>query len=217
MECNHCCGADQFFDPKVAQKKMRHYKRKGAGKSTKRLLEQLSIYNFENKTLLDIGGGVGAIQWHFLERGGKSTLDVDASNGYIDVAKSYAAANNFEEKAQFLNGDFVDMSEEISRCDYVTLDKVVCCYPDYQSLLGMALQKCDDTIALTFPLAGPISKLTAIVENIYFKFKKNPFRTFIHSPADIEMFILSKGFSIVSKKISFPWHVRVYKKDKTTA
>ena len=216
MTCNHCCGADRFFDLKGAQKRMKNYKRKGAGKSTKKLLKLLSTQNITDKTLLDIGGGVGAIQWNFLEKGGKNTMDVDASNGYIDVAKSYAAENDFVEKAQFLNGDFVDMSEEISAYDFVTLDKVVCCYPDYHSLLGLAIQKCNNTIALTFPLAGPISKITAVFENIYFTFKKNPFRTYIHSPDDIEKFILSKGFKIVSKKVSFPWHVRVYQNVKAT-
>lgn len=210
MTCNHCCGADQFFDLKIAEKKMKSFKRKGAGNTTKKLLNLLMQQNLNGKTLLDIGGGIGAIQWFFLENGAKNTLDVDASNGYIKVAKAHAVENELADKAQFLTGDFIDNAEEIQAHDFVTLDKVVCCYPDYKSLIGQALEKCTDTIALTFPLGGPLSKITAIIENIYFSFKKNPFNTYIHSPREIEEFIVSKGFAPVQKKISFPWHIQIY-------
>lgn len=212
MTCKHCCGADRFFDLKGAQKEMKKFKRKGAGKSTKRLIKLLFPQNVKEKTLLDIGGGIGVIQWSFLEKGGKNTMDVDASNGYLEVAKSYAEENDYMDKVRFLYGDLVEKAVEINTYDFVTLDKVVCCYPDYESLLGLALKKCDKTIALTFPLGGPISKIIAQMEQVYFYFKKIPFGTYIHSPDEIEKFIHSKGFKTVHKKISFPWHVQVYDK-----
>ena len=191
---------------------MKKFNRRGAGKPTKKLLKLLLDQDVKEKTLLDIGGGIGAIQWSFLKNGGKRTMDVDASNGYIHVAKAHAHENNLTNKADFLMGNFVDNSEEIGVHDFVTLDKVVCCYPDYKTLLGLALEKCDQTVGLVFPLGGPISKVTAMFENLYFFFKKNPFQTYIHSPREIENFIISKGFALAKKKISFPWHVQVYTK-----
>lgn len=213
MTCKHCCGAEQFFDLKVAQKKMKNFKRKGAGSITKKLLKLLLLQDLKGKTLLDIGGGIGAIQWTFLENGGEETTDVDASTEYLKVAEAYAVEINFNEKAHFMQGDFIDKADEIHKHDFVTLDKVVCCYPDYKSLLGLALDKCNESVALTFPLGGPISKFIARIENIYFYFKKNQFRTYVHSPADMEKFIVAKGFTAVHKKILFPWHVQVYKRN----
>jgi magnesium-protoporphyrin O-methyltransferase len=212
MTCKHCCGADQFFDLKGAQKEMKRFKRKGAGKATKQLLKFLFLQDVKGKTLLDVGGGIGAIQWSFLKNGGTKTMDVDASNGYIKVAETHAIENNLMGKTQFLIGNFADKSEEIHNYDFVTLDKVICCYPDYKSLLGMALEKCNETIALTFPLGGPISKIIAIFGNMYFYFKKNPFHSYVHSPRDIEKFIHSRGFKTIHKRISFPWHIQVYDK-----
>jgi len=212
MTCKHCCGADQFFDLKGAQKKMKKFKLKGAGKITKRLLKTLLLQGVNGKTLLDIGGGIGAIQWIFLENGGEKTTDVDASTEYLKVAEAHAIENKMEENTQFIHGDFIDRSDEIQKHDFVTLDKVVCCYPDYKSLLGLALDKCNETIALSFPVGGPISKFVAIFENIYFYFKKNPFGTYIHSPKEIESFILDHGFQKVKKSISFPWHVQIYRR-----
>jgi magnesium-protoporphyrin O-methyltransferase len=215
MPCEHCCGADQFFDLKVARKKMKYYKRKGPGKATKKLLSLFSTQQIQEKSLLDIGGGIGAIQWYFLENGAKRTTDVDASNAYISVAKAHAEEKNLLDIMEFHGGDFLDKSSEISAHDFVTLDKVVCCYPDYQHLLGMALDKCNETIALTFPLGGLLSKILELMENLYFSFKKNPFRTFIHSPRAIEGFIVSSGFEPVEKRVSFPWHVQMHRRLKT--
>ena len=42
-------------------------------------------------------------------------------------------------------------STEVAPADVVTLDKVICCYPDYKSLIIEALNKCDSSIGLTFP------------------------------------------------------------------
>jgi hypothetical protein len=164
---------------------------------------------------LDIGGGVGAIQWEFLKKGGSSTQGVDSSTAYLEVAKSYAMENNFSDQTRLLFGDMVDKSNEIEVSDLVTLDKVVCCYPDYKLLLATALSKCNERIVLTYPIGGPISKFVNFLSEIYLYFKNNPFRSFVHSPREIENFIVSQGFTPVQKTISFPWHVQAYKKEET--
>jgi len=213
MTCKHCCGANDFFDLKGAEKKLRQYKKKGPDKVTSRLIEFFRAeYDFHDKSLLDIGGGVGAIQWEFLRKGGKATINVDASNGYQVVAKDYAYELGFAEKVNFVFGDFVEKSSEVMETDFVTMDKVLCCYPDYQSLLENAIKKCRKSIMISYPLGGFLAKFYAKVENLYFAFKKNPFRTYIHSPQKIEGFIANHGFEITKKSISFPWHVQLYKK-----
>lgn len=212
MACEYCCGADQLFDLKGAKKELKKYKKKGPGKPTKKLIELLFRNGVENQTLLDIGGGIGANQWAFLENGGKNTMDVDASGGYISVAKSYAKDQGYEEMVDFKKGDFVDYAEEISSADYVSLDKVICCYPDYESLLGAALNKCKISIGLVYPYGGPVAKLFGKLEMIYFWIKKISFGTYIHDPKEVEQFIKNHGFEVVEKTKSFPWHIQVYRR-----
>lgn len=213
MTCKHCCGADQLFDIKGAKKELKKYKKKGPGKSTRKLMEMMFInQDLNGKSLLDIGGGIGKIQWTFLQNGGSKSVDVDASLGYLQVAEEYATSNNFMGKASFFHGDFVDQSEEIEIADFVTLDKVICCYPDYKSLLKKSLEKCGNTIGVVYPLGGPISKAIIQFNKLYFFIKKNPFRTYIHAPKEIENFILDHGFKTCHKTMAFPWHVQVYKR-----
>ena len=213
MTCRHCCGADQLFDLKGARKELKKYKKKGLGKSSRKLIEMMfNNQDLQDKSLLDIGGGIGKIQWAFLQNGGSKSVDVDASLGYLQVAEEYANANDFMEKASFFHGDFVDQSKEIEVADFVTLDKVICCYPDYKSLLKKSLEKCGNSIGVVYPLGGPISKAIIQFNKLYFLIKKNPFRTYIHSPEEIENFILDQGFTTCYKTIKFPWHVQVYKR-----
>jgi len=212
MTCNHCCGADKLFDLKGAKKELKKFRKKGPGKATKKLLEQILAHNVESRSLLDIGGGIGAIQWAFLENNGKSTTDVDASLGYLTVAQSYAEEYNYKENTHFLHGDFVDQHQLVAKADFVTLDKVICCYPEYRSLLKNALDKCDDTIGLVYPVGGPILKLFAFFNKIYFYLKKNPFRTYVHSPLEVEQFICNQGFEMVSRAVKFPWHIQSYRR-----
>jgi magnesium-protoporphyrin O-methyltransferase len=212
MTCGHCCGADQLFDLKGAQKEMKKYRKKGPGKSTKTLIETLFSRNTENKTLLDVGGGIGALQWYFLENGGLYTKGVDASRGYLHVAGQYAKEKGWKEQTSFLFGDLVNHAKNLTAYDFVTLDKVICCYPDYEALLTSSLEKCTGTIGVVYPLGGLLPKLLIQFNRLYFYITKNPFRTYIHSPKAIREFINSHGFTMVSKKISFPWHVQVYQR-----
>jgi len=211
VSCEHCCGADRLFNLKSAQKELLSYRKKGPRKSTKKLLLLLSGYDQKGKSLLDIGGGIGAIQWEFVNNGGVKTTDVDSSSGYLSVATGYAREIKHE-AASFRMADFNDVHEEVDRHDFVSLDKVICCYPDYKKLLGNALDKTGTSMALSMPLGGWISKFMNQFTRVYLVFKKNKFRTYIHSPKKVHAFIESRGFRLAEKSISFPWLVRVYER-----
>jgi magnesium-protoporphyrin O-methyltransferase len=213
MDCQHCCGADQLFDLKGAKKEIRRYRKKGAHKSTNLLLQNLvDNKDIANKTLLDIGGGIGAIQWFFLRNGAVKTTDIDASTAYLQTARDYALENGWEVKSRFIMGDFSQSEKQIDPHDYVTLDKVICCYPDYRALLERAIESCRDRLAITYPVRNIISRFLVFIAGLYFRLKKNPFRTYNHPPHEVEQFIRSKGFTPVYLGISFPWHVQVFRR-----
>ena len=214
MYDRHCCGADMVFDQKGARKEMEKYIKKGPGRITRKLLAILGEYEIRNKTLLDVGGGIGAISWFFLEKGGSRVLDVDASGGYLHQAEKYAAEKGLQDQCHFLHGNFSAMEENIGEFDFVTLDKVICCYPDYRGLLDRAIASCSEKLVLSFPVRNVVSRLFAVLSRVYFYLHKNPFRTYIHSPHGIRKYILSRGFSPVHRSITFPWHVQVYQRDK---
>ncbi len=211
MTCEHCCGADKLFDLKTAKKELKSFRKKGASKVTKRLIEAVAD-DVEGKSLLDIGGGIGAIQWHFHSKGASKTRDVDASSGYLKIAKEYATEKGWEEQSEFVQADFNDVSEPSDTFDFVTLDKVICCYPDFAKLLGNATQSSNHRIGLSLPMSGRIAQLVSKLGSIYMYLKKNPFRSYAHDEEDVHAFILDQGFQRVSSSMSFPWRVWVYER-----
>ena len=212
MTCQHCCDANMIFDIKNAKKELKRYKKKGAIGVTRKLIAAMATLPKQDKTLLDIGGGIGALQWYFLENGGAQTTDIDGSAGYLQVAQEYATEKDFLNKATFSEGDVNDLIMEMDKRDFVTLDKVVCCYPDYQLILNNAISTCNEYLALTFPMSNFISRALNKMGRIYFWIKKSEFKTYIHSNQSIEQLIESKGFTPIHKSIKFPWRVRVYQR-----
>ena len=213
MTCKHCCDADLFFDSKVAKKDLKKYRKKGAKGATKKLIDVLSRFNREGKSLLDIGGGIGALQWDHLEKGGQTTSDVDASGGYLLVAEEYSNEKGWLGRTNFIKGDFVESEIKPGAHDLLTLDKVVCCYPDYQKLLSKCMENCNEVLALSYPMDSIIAKFLSLFGRAWLKIKGSSFRPYIHSRKEIEATILAGGFSIVENTRSFPWTVQVYQRN----
>ena len=67
----HCCGADLFFNKKTAEKEYRKYLKKGPSRVTAKIIQHLRQQEIEGKSMVDVGGGIGALQWWFLDNGGK--------------------------------------------------------------------------------------------------------------------------------------------------
>ncbi len=208
----HCCGADLFFDEKTARKQYRQYLKKGPGKVTTRMIRHLGPISLSEKSLLDIGGGIGALQWWFLEKGGKETTAVDASSGYLTQAETHAGQHGWGERARFVFGDFAEIHMQLEPADILTLDKVVCCYPDYQMILESACQKSTQYISLSYPMDGILSKIVALVGLISARWKGISFRPYIHPVSKIRQVFEQHGWNRINHSFAFPWHVETYQK-----
>ena len=67
MNCCHCQGVEQVFDRDRAFKQLSKYRKKGLEKTTRVLINALLAEGVGGLSLLDIGGGVGAIQHELLK------------------------------------------------------------------------------------------------------------------------------------------------------
>jgi len=59
--CSHCEGASDLFNRRTARRDLRRYRSRGPSATTRLLLDALVAQRSGDRTLLDIGGGVGAI------------------------------------------------------------------------------------------------------------------------------------------------------------
>src|SRR5436190_242530 len=137
-----CCGdtaSDREFDAVVARRELARFRRRGPKPWTKQLVDAIgSAAVPAGSTLLDIGGGVGAIHHRLLERGFAQATHLDASEAFLAVAAGEATRLGHSGRVVFRHGDFHALAKDLPRADVVTLDRVVCCDPDYEGMLREA-------------------------------------------------------------------------------
>ena len=160
-------------------------------------------------SLLDIGGGVGAIGLEL--QGLQEYTGVDASTAYQKEAQQLFKEHQWkEENLRFINGDFVEEAPQITKHQHVSLDKVICCYPEMEALLTAAAGHAEKQLGMVYPSTGWIASLFKFFANSYFRIKKSAFRSYLHKPEDVGQVLTDSGFELRDKTISFPWRVEVW-------
>ena len=149
-----CCSVDYdvHFDADEARQDLLAYRQNGAEGSTRRLIEVLVAEGVEGASLLDIGGGVGIVQLELLKAGIASSMDVDASGPYLQVAEAEAEELGFKDRTAYRHGDFVALADEVEAADVVTLDRVICCYPDVRALVSTSARHARRLYGLVYPV-----------------------------------------------------------------
>src|SRR6266568_253393 len=149
--CTGPCAAAAHFNPKKADRDLRRYQRRGPDATTRILLSELRRWPLQGFHLLDVGGGIGVIAVELAGAGLASVTLADASAGYLEVARRHLASRGASLPAQFILGDFATTAGSLPDADVVTLDRVVCCYPDVEALLRGASARARRMVAFTYP------------------------------------------------------------------
>lgn len=213
MTCSHCVGAGRLFNRKRAARDLKRYRASGPSKTTGWLLDHLLVEDVEGMTLLDIGGGVGAIQHSLIADGGVAKAHaVDASPAYVEVAEQEARRQGHDDRVHHHVGDFVDHADLVEVADIVTLDRVVCCYPAMEELVRLSAERAKRLYALVFPRDDWWVRALMVFPNLFLRLTRNPFRVFVHQHADMERVILAQRLRRRFHRRSAFWQVTVYER-----
>jgi 2-polyprenyl-3-methyl-5-hydroxy-6-metoxy-1,4-benzoquinol methylase len=211
--CCQCQGIEQVFDDKLVDKQLSTYRTKGADKTTRLMITALEEGGAQGLTLLDIGGGVGAIQHALLEAGVQKATDVDASQAYLHAAQVEAERRGVAEKINFLHGNFVDLAKEIQPADIVTLDRVICCYPDMQNMVRLSAARARKLYGLVYPRDTWLLRLGMAVMNFFLRLRKNPYRAFVHPTREVERLVKENGLVRRYYRSTLFWQVAVFARE----
>jgi magnesium-protoporphyrin O-methyltransferase len=210
MDCCQCRGIESQFDQAEAARKLREYRRSGPAKTTRVLLDALAAEGVGGMTLLDIGGGVGALQHELLKAGAAHVTDVDASGAYLAAARSEAERQGHAGRTTFRYGNFVDLADEIAPADIVTLDRVICCYHDMPALVGRSSAKAQRLYGLVFPRDAWWVRAGVRAENALLWLQRTPFRVFAHRGEDVDAVAREKGLERRFARNVGIWQIVVY-------
>jgi len=210
--CTGYCAAEAQFNHKVAERDLRRYRRRGADATTRLLLAELRRRPLEGRHLLDVGGGIGVISGELSDARVASAVTVEASPAYLEVAQREVRPKYGSRPTQFVLGDFAVIAGTLPDADVVTLDRVVCCYPDPEALLGAAAAKTRQVLAFTYPRDRWYVRTMFAFGNFWLRLTGKKFRAFVHGPEQMAAVLEAAGLVRATQRKTLVWMLDLYQR-----
>jgi magnesium-protoporphyrin O-methyltransferase len=202
-----------FYNRKRASSQLRSYRTKGPIPSTRALIETLVAEGVEGATLLDIGGGIGAIQHELLDAGVTDATSVDASAPYLEAAREEAQRRGHGDRVTYLHGDFVELAYSVSSAEIVTLDRVINVYPDWKRLAELSAARAERLYGLVYPRNTRMVSLVVVLMNLVLRLCRSPVRASVRPADEIDRIARENGLARhLSRSVGPAWEVAVYRR-----
>jgi magnesium-protoporphyrin O-methyltransferase len=210
--CQRRATADQF-DAATARRDLRRFRRRGPDAPTRELLAAVQAHALPPQpTLLDIGGGVGAIHHVLLEQGFSQATQLDASDACLDAAADEATRLGHANRVQFRLAAFPAEGATVPPADVVTLDRVVCCDPNYAGLLGAAANHARHLLAFSYPRPRRVTRLVVAATNGVRRLFGRAFRVYLHPPDRMRAVLEELGMRQAWAGGTWIWAVEVFER-----
>ena len=213
--CNHYSVAEKQFDGKKADSDLQRYRRRGPDAVTRLMLAELRRWPLQGEDLLDVGSGIGVIGAELADSRLASATLVDASPAYLDVARAEIESRYESRPTRFLLGDFATIADTVTAADVVTLNRVVCCYPDAEALLRGAASRTRRLLAFSYPRDRWYMWVMTALENLWRRLRGSSFRTFVHQPERMAAVLEAAGLVRVARQGTLVWVLDVYRRRET--
>ena len=177
-----CCRPEAygaFFSEKAARRALRRYRKRGLDGLSARIADLIRGHGVSGATVLEIGGGIGALEVELLQAGAERGTNVELSPEYEEAAAELMNERGLEGRIERRLGDFA-AEPGVPGADAVVLNRVVCCYPDYNALVGTAAEHTHRLLVFTFPRERLLVRATFALMNLWLRLRRNDFRGFVH-------------------------------------
>ena len=194
----------------------RRYRRRGPEPVQRKLLAGLTAAGVTGASILEIGCGTGELQRRVLAAGAASAVGIDIASGMIDQARAAAARTGVAPRTTFLVGDAVERAAELPPAAVVLLDKVLCCYPEIDTLLAMSLERAQRLYAVVVPrphwLVAVVWRLGIAVCTLL----RNSFHPYYHDWQRTAATITAAGFQRIFAARTLAWEAWIFRRQAST-
>jgi predicted RNA methylase len=203
----------EFFDREACCRA----RRRGGDVSgvSRTLLHLLLEVGLRDRSVLELGSGTGQLSAAMLRGGASRVTGVDLSPRSVEEARERVVREGLAGRASFLSGDAA--ATDLPQRDVVVLDKVFCCYPDAERLLGASMRAAGTVYAFVLPASdgfrGAMSRMGVWFQNAWRALRRVRFRAFVHDVPRIDIRLRSSGFVPVRTKRRWVWHVALYRRE----
>ena len=180
------------------------------------LLEALESAGLAERTVLDVGCGIGDLAIEAVARGASGATGFDLSGKAIERARELASRRGVADRTRFEVGDGATF--ELPPTDVVVLNRVVCCYANADGLLERTLKAAGHVFAITAPVSDRATGVFNRAVNRFWNWwyslrpkKFGGFRTFVHDLDEIDERVRRAGFRRVAhERRRVVWDLAVY-------
>jgi magnesium-protoporphyrin O-methyltransferase len=205
-----CCQPrdhDRFFSKRLARSVAKKYRKRGLDKTARKITEFLRERGIEGATVLEIGGGVGEIEIELLKAGAAHAQNLELSPAYEEEARKLAEEAEVGGRVDWRLHDLAEDPEAVEPADVVVMHRVVCCYPDYERLLGAAADHARRALVFSYPPRNPLFRLFYTVFNLVMLLIGSGFRGFAHPPGAMLAVLERRGLRRTYEHHGRVWQV----------
>jgi magnesium-protoporphyrin O-methyltransferase len=205
-----CCspgGYRAIFSERSARSAARRYRRRGLDALSRRMVELVKQGGVEGATVLEVGGGIGAIQIELLKAGAARAVSIELTPTYEEVADGLLRESGLEDRVERRVTDFAEAGELVAAADIVVMNRVVCCYGDMPKLTGAAAERAGRMLVMSFPRPTPWMRVALWLVNTLLRVSRREFHIFLHPPAGIVGVAEEHGLKTVSNTAGLLWQV----------
>ena len=214
-----CCtpkGYRWIFSERMARFDANRYRRSGLDRTSRRIVDFVKAQGIEGRTVLEVGGGIGAIQIELLKAGASRALSVELTPTYEEVAGELLREAGLAERAERRIMDFAQANGAVEAADIVILNRVLCCYPDMPRLAGAAADHTRGLLVMTYPRGSLWIRAGLAIANLIFWATRREFHVFAHPPAQILATSEQHGLSPVLDQRGLLWTVAAFRRPGST-
>ena len=168
-----------MFGTEDARRDMEDYLQRGLADIERRTLAALPPGVVGGARVLEIGGGVGAVQAELLMRGAASGEVIELVGAYAPFARKLAERIGVTGRTSFRVHDLLADPDGVAPADVVVLGRVVCCSADGPELTAAAARLARRALLLTLPRANALSRFVAAAQRFAFRLVGRQYRMFV--------------------------------------
>lgn len=205
-----CCSATGYrwaFSEKRAWREARRYERRGLDATSRSIVELLQLQSVEGLTLLEVGGGVGAVQIELLKAGVTRAVSIEMTPTYEKAAGDLLRKAGLEDRVERKLMDFAEAAGDVEAADIVIMNRVLCCYPDMPKLAGAAAAHARQVLVLSFPRGTWWTRLGLALANLMLRITRRGFQVFVHRPERILATAGDRGLKATLNHAGIFWQV----------
>jgi magnesium-protoporphyrin O-methyltransferase len=205
-----CCGPDGYnatFSDRFARRMARRYRRRGLSRPERAIVDFLTDRGIDGASVLEIGGGVGELHVELLRRGAAAATNLEISTNYEAEAAQLLEQSGMAARVERRFLDIAQEPDAVGRADVVVLHRVVCCYPDFERLLGAAASKTGRLLVFSHPPGNLVARTMFAAENGLRKIRGDTFRAFVHPPVEMRDVAVRSGLRDTYRWNGFSWRV----------